>query len=151
MTDWFRHLKSIVNRRDEPAADRQALARAAAVVLLDLAAADDDQAGEELELVHAAVRDAFDLEESELAELISQADALQRQAVSLHEFTHDLRTGLSAPERAELVEWLWRVAYADGRIDRYEEHLMRRLADLLGVPHEEFIRRKHQAAWPTSR
>lgn len=45
-------------------------------------------------------------------------------------------------QRAELVEWLWRVALADARLDKYEEAMVRRVADLLGVPHHEFIRRK---------
>lgn len=146
MTDWFEHLKSIVNRTSATGPDETSLARAAAVVLLDLAAADDRQDEKELAIIHEAISRAFDLEPEVLAELIDEAHALQSEAVSLHDFTHDLRTGLDREARDGLIGSLWQVAYADGRIHRYEEHLIRRLAGLLGVPHAEFIRRKHLAA-----
>lgn len=146
MTDWFEHLKSIVNRTSATGPDETSLARAAAVVLLDLAAADDRQDEKELAIIHEAISRAFDLEPEALAGLIEEAHALQAEAVSLHDFTHDLRTGLDREARDALIGWLWQVAYADGRIHRYEEHLIRRLAGLLGVPHAEFIRRKHLAA-----
>lgn len=146
MTDWFEHLKSIVNRTSAAGPDETSLARAAAVVLLDLAAADDRQDEKELAIIHEAISRVFDLEPEVLAELIEEAHALQAEAVSLHDFTHDLRTGLDREARDALIGSLWQVAYADGRIHRYEEHLIRRLAGLLGVPHAEFIRRKHLAA-----
>ena len=145
MTDWFAALKDIVNRH-EPGADEHALARAAAVLLAEMAATDSDGGEAETEVMHRAMRQTFDLAADELAELMDRAHELQRESVSLYEFTRQLRTGLDPGARAELIEWLWRVAYADGRLDRHEEQLVRRLADLLGVPHREFIRRKHRAA-----
>ncbi|MEE4638134.1 MAG: TerB family tellurite resistance protein [Wenzhouxiangella sp.] len=145
MSTWFEQLKSIVNRH-EPAADENALARAGAVVLLEMAAADDHFEDEELDTVHRAIERAFGLAGSELDALMAEARSLREQAVSLHDFTRSLRTGLARDQRDALVGWLWKVALADGHIDRFEEQLLRRLADLLGVPHEEFIRRKHMAA-----
>ena len=65
--------------------------------------------------------------------------------MSLQEFTRQLRAGLAPEQSAELVEWLWRVAFADTRLDKHEELMVRRVADLLGVSHAEFIRRKHLA------
>jgi len=147
MSAWFEQLKSIVNRH-EPAADDNALARAGAVVLLEMAAVDDRFDAAELDIVHQAIERAFGIEGAELDELIAEAKTLRRQAVSLHDYTRGLRTGLPRRSRDELVGWLWKVAYADGSIDRFEEQLLRRLADLLGVPHEEFIRRKHMAGDP---
>ncbi len=144
MTHWFEQLKSIVNRH-EPGADANTMARAAAVVLLEIAAADDQMSEAELEVVHQAVHRDFDLSAAEVEELLCEAHELREQAVSLHDFTRSLRTGLTRDQRDALVGWLWKVALADGRLDRFEEQLMRRLADLLGVPHAEFIRRKHLA------
>lgn len=69
----------------------------------------------------------------------------RHQAVSLYDFTRDLRVGLQAEDRAGLVEWMWRVALADSRLGKHEELLVRRVADLLGVSHSEFIQRKHLA------
>ncbi|MFW5816515.1 MAG: TerB family tellurite resistance protein [Wenzhouxiangella sp.] len=144
MSNWFEHLRSIVNRH-EPAADANALARAGAVVLLEMAAADDRFEAKELDMVHKAIERAFGLDGSELEELMTEAHSMREQAVSLHDFTRSLRTGLERDQRDALVGWLWKVALADGHLDRFEEQLLRRLSDLLGVPHEEFIRRKHLA------
>ncbi|MFU8831830.1 MAG: TerB family tellurite resistance protein [Wenzhouxiangella sp.] len=145
LTDWFENLKRIVNRH-EPSDDPHALPRAAAVLMLEMAVTDEGSEDAEIEVIHQAMKKAFGLEPAELDELIEQAHGLRDQTASMHAFTRELKIGLESGQRAELIEWLWRVAYADGRLDRHEELLVRRLADLLGVPHEEFIRRKHIAA-----
>ena len=145
MTHWFEQLKSIVNRH-EPVADEHALARAGAVVLLEMAVVDDRLDEIELEVIHQAMARAFGLAGAELGELIAEAKSLRSEAVSLHDYTRSLRTGLPRDGRDELIGWLWKVAYANGQVDRFEEQLLRRLTDLLGVPHAEFIRRKHMAA-----
>ena len=54
-----------------------------------------------------------------------------------------LNEELSRKEKVDIVGMLWRVAYADGHLDKYEEHLVRKAADLLYVPHRHFIRAKH--------
>jgi uncharacterized tellurite resistance protein B-like protein len=145
MTQFLENLRQIVNRH-EPDADEHALPRAAAVLLLELAATDAGIDERERRVIERAVTERFGLGDAELRDLLEEAGRRQRDTHSLHEFTHQLRTGLAPEMRGELVEWLWRVAYADDRLDRHEEHLVRRLADLLGVPHREFMRRKHRAA-----
>ena len=145
MTDWYEQLRSWVAPNSDEPLDLQVIARAAAIILLEMAASDDHRDDDELAVIHSAMQDAFGIDDSELGELLGDAEKLRREAVSLHEFTRDLKAHLDRDERDKLVEWLWRVAWADGRIDRYEEQLLRRLSDLLGVPHHEFIRRKHIA------
>ena len=146
MTDWYEQLRSWVAPSSDEPLDLQLIARAAAIILLEMAASDEHRDDDELAVIHSAMQDAFGIDDSELGELLRDAEKLRREAVSLHEFTRDLKAHLDRNERDELVGWLWRVAWADGRIDRYEEQLLRRLSDLLGVPHHEFIRRKHIAA-----
>jgi len=141
MTAWFEQLKSIVTRH-EPDADEHALARAGAVVLLEMAAADDEFQSQELQMVQTAIEGAFELSGEEVEELMDEARSLREKSVSLHDFTRSLRTGLDRQQRDNLVGWMWKVALADGHLDRFEEQLLRRLADLLGVPHQEFIRQK---------
>ncbi|MDH5833440.1 TerB family tellurite resistance protein [Luteimonas kalidii] len=141
MTDWFSALTRIVNRH-ERSDDPHALPRAAAALLLEMAVTADGGDEVELDVVHQAMATAFRMAPAELASLIEQAHEARRQSVSLHEFTRELRPGLDAAQRAELVEWLWRVAFADARLDKHEELMVRRVADLLAVPHAEFIRRK---------
>jgi len=141
LTDWFSNLKNIVNRH-EPKSDPHALPRAAAALMLEMALTDSAADQAELATVHRAMQQAFGLEPSELDELMDQAHQAKQQSVSLYEFTRDLRTGLQPEQRVELIEWMWRVAYADTRLDADEELLVRRLADLLGVSHQDFIRAK---------
>ena len=144
MTDWFDNLKRIINRY-EPAADPHSLPRAAAALMLEMALTDEGAGEIELDVIHQAMRTAFGMDAAELDALLDQAHKARHEAVSLYDFTRELRTSLQAEDRAELVEWLWRVAFADSRLDKHEELLVRRVADLLGVSHGEFIRRKHMA------
>lgn len=145
MSDFLTTLRQILHGR-EAEDDPHALPRAAAVLLLEMAVTDHGGDAEERRVIEDAIRNHFGLPEGELDALIGEAERLRDDAVSLHEYTHRLRGGLSVDQRGELVEWLWRVAWADGELGRHEEHLVRRLADLLGVPHREFIRRKLSAA-----
>lgn len=141
MTNWFENLKSIINRH-EPSADPHSLPRAAAALLLEMAVTDEGGDQIELETVHQAMGTAFGINAVELDALIDQAHQARKEAVSLYDFTRELRVGLDPEQCAELVEWLWRVAFADARLDKHEELMVRRVADLLGVSHSEFIRRK---------
>lgn len=126
--------------------DADALPRAAAVLLLEVAETEAGIEAVELRVIESALIGHFGLGRSDAEAVLDQARALQQDSTSMHAFTHRLRTRLDPEARGELVEWLWRVAFADGRLDRHEEHLIRRLADLLGTPHREFIRRKHRAS-----
>lgn len=144
MPNFLDNLKRIIHRHD-PEPDEHALPRAAAVLLLELALADAGIDASERYVIERALVERFELDEVEVHALIEDAELLQRDTHSLHEFTHQLRTQLAPEARSELIEWLWKVGFADGRLDRHEEHLVRRLADLMGVPHREFIRRKHRA------
>lgn len=139
MTDWFAALSAIVTRH-EPDPDPHALPRAAAALMLEMAMTDEKVDAAELDTVHSAMQRSFGLAPEELDELMEEAHEAARQSVSLHQFTHALRTGLSPEQRGDVVEWLWRVAYADQNLDVHEEHLVRRIADLLAVPHHEYIR-----------
>ncbi|MDT8448648.1 MAG: TerB family tellurite resistance protein [Wenzhouxiangellaceae bacterium] len=145
MPGLLEKLKTLVEPDAPEASETDPLPRALAVLMLELAATDAGIDDDERRVIEQAVRDRFGLDDEELRTLLNEAGEIQRNAHSLHEFTHALRTGLKPEQRADVVGWLWKVAWADSRLDRHEEHLVRRLADLLGVPHREFIRRKHQA------
>ena len=64
---------------------------------------------------------------------------------SLHPFLRRINRHFDPEQKAEILEDLWRVAFADGRLDKYEEYHIRRIADLLHLPHSAFIRAKHRA------
>ncbi|MFC4253724.1 TerB family tellurite resistance protein [Sinimarinibacterium flocculans] len=113
---------------------------AMAVLLVETARADFADQGEERDVMRRALVDALGLNPDEAAELVDSAFSHSREAVSLHGFLDTLNRELDADGKRQLLEWLWRVAFADGRVDPQEEARVRQLAELLFLPHSEFVR-----------
>lgn len=130
--------------KDEPRrTDPQAAARlAAAVLLLEVARADYDQQPAERAALRAGLIRDFGVAEATVDALLAQAEQRAKDSVSLFEFVQTLNATMDIERKRELLQLLWKVAYADGRIDAQEEHLLRRLADLLHLSHADFIRGK---------
>ena len=78
--------------------------------------------------------------------MLEDADKEARRAVSLHEFTRILHEHMTPGDKLEVIEMLWRVAYADGKLDPNEEYLVRKLADLLYISHTDLIRIRNKVA-----
>jgi len=148
MQEFLVSLRRIINPAPETGTEEDqhtATAKAAAVLLLEMAMADDHAVEEEHQVIEQAIQQAFGLDDAQRKALMGQARSIQQQSTSLHDFTQQLRRSMNAHERGDLIEWLWHVAYADGALDQYEEQLIRRMCDLVGVPHMEMMRRKHRA------
>ena len=92
------------------------------------------------------MRERFNLTTDELAQLMSLARSRQEAAHDLHAFTSQLHAAFDAAEKQRIVEMFWQVAYADGKLDDHEHHLMRKLGDLLHLGHAAFIGTKLRAA-----
>ncbi len=136
---WLSQLTADSRPRGETAPPREL---AIAILLIECARADFDHSSDEIEVVRNALSQHFGISASEVDQMISDAGNAASDAVSLHGPVSRLNETLSAPEKRGLIETLWRVAMADGRIDAHEEHLLRQIADLLFVPHAEFIQAK---------
>lgn len=115
---------------------------ASAVLLVEAVRADHESHEQETQLVERLVEERFGLERSESAALVRRAEEHADHAVALQKFTRQLVDALDEDERASIIGMLWRVIYADGKVDRWEEHMVRRVADLLYVPHAKFIQQK---------
>ena len=103
----------------------------------------DEQVSEEEDLkLRQLLKQRFELDNTEIKALIDLAHNEKHDATDYHEFTSLLNANCTQQQKIQLVEDLWQLAYADHQLDKYEEHLLRRLADLLHVPHHEFIRTK---------
>ena len=118
---------------------------ASAALLIEVARADFDITPEELARLIDLLATTFDMSSEDVELVTQQANDQVENAVSLHDFTRVINDHCSPEERNELVGLMWDVAAADGDLSKYEDHLIRRVADLLYVPHQEFIRLKHQA------
>ncbi len=119
---------------------------AVAALLLEMIRMDGDIRAEQSARVEAAIRDCFDLTAEETAALIRLAEAERDAATDYFQFTQLINSGYSAQHKEKIVEQLWAVAYANRELHPLEEHLVRKISQLLHVPHGVFMAAKHRAA-----
>jgi uncharacterized tellurite resistance protein B-like protein len=142
----LKDLRDILTRTlsDSPARDPEArehsLRLATAALLVEVVRADYEEELSESEVVLEQLQRFFDLTEAETVLLMREAEREADEAVSLQSFTRLLHEQLSANEKHAVVEMLWKVALADERLDKHEDHLVRKVAGLLYVSHGDLIR-----------
>jgi uncharacterized tellurite resistance protein B-like protein len=130
---------------NDAAARDNAIRLATAVLMAEVARADRDFSEAEFDSIVRLAAERFDLDIEDAAELANRADETAAELVSLHEFTQLLHSRLDAGEKAAVVRCLWDVAYADGRLDMYEDALVLKISDLLYVSRGTVMRLKHDA------
>jgi uncharacterized tellurite resistance protein B-like protein len=128
----------------DPTARERALRVATALLLVEVARADQVADGAEASVMVASMRQFFALGEEEAAALIEEATTTADHAVELQQFTRRLHEQLSTAEKLRVVEMLWEVALADAKLEKHEDHLVRRIADLLYVTHSDLIRLRNR-------
>lgn len=139
--DFFR---SHIDTGEDGSHDQHSLQLATAALLYEMLRADYDEHPEELAALEQALKKTFSLDRDETRQLAELAKREVAESVSLYQFTGLINQRFSPREKIRVVEMLWQVAFADGRLDRYEEALVRKIADLIHVPHRDFIRAKHR-------
>lgn len=118
---------------------------ALAVLLLDVAWADHALRAVELELISASLSRLYGLDDQQAKATREAALRIHTDAASIQPFTRALCDTLAAEERKALIVELWRLAFADQGLDKYEEQRVRKIADLLYVDHRAFIAAKQAA------
>ena len=126
--------------------DQKSLRMACTVMMFEVLRSDAHVHPEEMTKISQHIQQAFDLNAEETEILMRQAQHETEHAVSLHEVVRAVNAEYGSEEKRNLVKMLWDVAYADGHLDPYEEHTIRKLADWLHVPHRVFIATKHEAS-----
>jgi uncharacterized tellurite resistance protein B-like protein len=112
---------------------------AAAALLVHTAEIDGNMSDLERDQVHAVVKRQFGLDEATTDELVAEATEAEHEAVDLYHFTSLISRSLDADGRRRIVEMMWEIIYADGRVTDFESNLMWRVADLLGISSRERI------------
>ena len=126
--------------------DREAALRlATAVLMIDVARADQLFEESEFDSMLQLIESHFELTPEQAATLVNAAGETADDMVSLFEFTQLLHKQLDEKEKARIVSLLWQVAYADGRLDKYEDALVLKISDLLYVSRGRVMRLKHDA------
>jgi uncharacterized tellurite resistance protein B-like protein len=117
----------------------------AAALLVEVVNADGNFTADERLSLLASVRSQFALSDDEAQDLLRLAEQQTRHATDLHEFTASINKHLQPEQKLALVQELWRAAYADEVLHRHEEHLVRKVGDLLHVPHASVLLAKQRA------
>lgn len=125
--------------------DTRAIQLATAVLLVEVMRSDSDLDDAEKGLIASALRERFELAEDELARLLELAEETARTAYDYHAFTSRINASFDVGQKVRMIEHMWRVAYADGQLSALENHVMRKIADLLYVPHGAYINAKMRA------
>lgn len=112
---------------------------AVAALLIEVGTADRLLDDTELRTLRAILERKFNLAPERLDELSELAKSEQDEAISLHQFTTQINEACDQNEKYELIKAMWEVAYADNELDKYEEALIRQVAELIHVSHSMFI------------
>lgn len=125
--------------------DEQHLSQLAATALLiELCRADNNVDEVEIAEVISIAQSTFKLSEQAAEKLLEDAQQKNNEATSLFEFTEIINNYFDKAAKYQLIKNIWQVAYADKKIDQHEDHLIRKVADLIYVGHGDFIRAKHE-------
>jgi uncharacterized tellurite resistance protein B-like protein len=124
---------------------------AAAALLIHAAMVDGSISDVERDKLRHVLGERFDLDDAATTELVDAAIAAEREAIDLYGFTSLISRSLDEEGRRRIVEMLWQVVYADGRVHEFEDNLVWRVADLLGVSSRERIESRRSVAGRRSR
>jgi len=141
-------LKSLLDdagARALPGHERRHLQVAVASLLHEASRVDLREDGAEHAAAEAALADLFGLAAPEAAAVLAEGREKARQMTSYYGLLGVVKRDLGQPERVRLVEHLWRIAYADGPLDPYEDHYVRKIGHLLYVSNTDLILARNRA------
>jgi uncharacterized tellurite resistance protein B-like protein len=128
-----------------PEDDEHRLQLATAALLVEVARGSQEIGTAERDALLTAIADRFNLTRAEATTLIELAERETRQAHDYYQFTSLINRSFSQPQKQRVIELMWRVAYADATLSAHEQHVLRRIAELLHVPHGDYIAAKMRA------
>lgn len=115
---------------------------ATCVILLEVAKSDDEFSSIEKTTIEAVIKKDFGISAEAIEELMHIASRKREESIDLWEFTHLINENYSKEEKKKIVEAVWKVIYADDKLDSYEDHFVHKLAKLLQLDHNELIEAK---------
>ena len=146
ITDMFKSIAEFfqekISQKQETIDEQHLTHLAAAALLLEVSRADFDIQDEELKEIANALQKRFKFSGEEVQNLLNLALIEQEAHVSIYPFVKIINEGCSPEEKKLLLQDLWHVAYADNKLDKYEDYQIRKIAELLYLSHSDFIQTK---------
>jgi uncharacterized tellurite resistance protein B-like protein len=118
---------------------------AVAVLLHEARRADSEEGEGEPEAELAALVDLLGLDAAQAAAVLQEGRVAAHKLASFYAPVHAIKREFSQERRVRLVEHLWRVAFADGQLNLYEDHYVRKIAHLLYVPNTQNMLARNRA------
>jgi len=134
---------SEINNPDGDEGHQQSLA--AASLMVEVMVIDRDTSDKELTKIKEILKSQFELKDHEIQKLLELAKQEVKNATSLYQFTRLINDHFDYQKKKKLIGSLWHVAFADDVLDKHEEAIIRRIADLVYVSHSDFIKTKNIA------
>ena len=141
----FEKLKQLISpdlMANEVENESNAVPKAAAMLLLEVAWADHEIEDSEFAAIRRALQELYMIDHADVEALIQQAHNDHKLSTGVYPFTRTLNKDLSRKEKCELLKHLWRLTNFEGDRHHYEEHVIRKITDLLYLNHRDFITAK---------
>ncbi len=144
MLDFFKEIFSNNknNKQSTEHDDNKAIQIASCALFLELANADDDFSDEERKRIIELMKANFKLTDEEIDKLFELSQQQIEKSVSAYEFTEIINEKLSEEEKYEIVKNLWRLAYVDKKLDKYEDYYIRKISNNLHISNQDRIAAK---------
>ena len=123
----------------EEESDLSQLNKACAALLVEIAFADKEFDDTEKTSLKLTLMETYSIEEADIDEIIKDAENTVAESTSLYGYTRIVNDEFEYDDKLSLLKNLWKVAYADGNLDKFEEHLIRKISDLIHVSHSDYI------------
>ena len=140
-------IKEFFNKKTQEAEDNShsVLNVATAALLIEVMTIDGNMDEEEMDSVKSNLSKILELSDDEIQELIDLSQEEVSDATSLYQFTKEINANFELQQKLDLMTALWQVALANDYLDKYEESILRKIADLIHLRHSEYIECKSRA------
>ena len=133
----------LVNKEEEPTSSSIAKTDlACAALLIEVINSDHKLEEQETQAFFSVLQNNLNIPGEDIDELVELAENQAKEATSLYEFTSLINSDYDYSQKVGLIENMWRIAFSDNNLDKYEDHLIRKISDLIYVSHSDFIRAK---------
>ena len=144
MIKRIKDLLSNFSNQEEEIEDEKisSLDKACSALLIEVAYADKIFDESEINSLKKSLKETYNIDEEIINELISDAKKTVDESTSLYEYTRVVNDEFDYSDKLELLSRIWKLAFADGNLDKYEDHLIRKISDLIHISHSDFIKIK---------
>jgi uncharacterized tellurite resistance protein B-like protein len=128
-------MDNLIGGRD----NAQRIQIATCAILLEIANSDEEFSDIEKENIISVLKKDFQLSDESAGKLIEISDKEREKSTDMWHFTHLINENYSVEDKIKVIETVWKVVYADGKLDKHEDYLVHKLSNLLRLTHKQLI------------